>query len=233
MSLNSRVINIFDIRWLYHDIKYIDLTSLENSIGRIFYKWNDGSHLSYTIQKDSIRVILIKPEKYVYMSHTCHEDSYYECIASELDKMDFNQTSCTKKCIPEFFCRGKNYSTPFCQNEDENYCAYMIALEMIENNENDFTKNAGLRCNHSCKILQYSGEEVFERIEKSEELDETRNHFTLAYAFVLGENAPPHQVPKFSKTIFWKKISGKVKIHIFLPTFYNLLELFVEKKILK
>ena len=83
----------------------IYVTSLENSLGYLLAKWNDGDYLGYRIETNSLREFKIKPEKYYFLPQTskCHEESYYECIASNLDRLDFNQTSCTKKCIPMIF----------------------------------------------------------------------------------------------------------------------------------
>ena len=79
-------IQILTLKELNTNMVTIDFTSLENSLGSIFTIWNDGRHLSCTILKYSQKDIFIKPDKYVYLPQTskCHEDSYYDCIASEL-----------------------------------------------------------------------------------------------------------------------------------------------------
>ena len=50
----------------------------------------------------------------------CQEDSYYDCISSQIDgTTEFNE--CSKKCIPNAFSKmGRNYSTTFCQNDTSN-----------------------------------------------------------------------------------------------------------------
>ena len=115
---------------------HIYLTSLENSLGSPFVKFKDGDYLQYKLEKNSCKRFLIKPEIYYFLkpesynffsqTSNCQQESYYDCIASELDRFDFNQTSCTKKCIPRLFSYGKNYSTPFCQTRNDDHCSVNI-----------------------------------------------------------------------------------------------------------
>ena len=79
------------------------------------------------------------------------EESYYECIASQLDVMEFNK--CPKKCIPNAFSNlGRNYSTPFCSNDTENeYCAMKIVRRI---NQQEIASD----CKSSCSNLEYFGE---------------------------------------------------------------------------
>ena len=109
------------------------LTSLENSLGYIFGKWNDGEYLRYEMEKNSAYYFIIKPEKYYYLPQTskCQKESYHECISLELEKLDFNQTSCAKKCMPSIFSYGNN-STSICQNLEEHECAKNVAESIID-----------------------------------------------------------------------------------------------------
>ena len=81
----------------------------------------------------------------------CQEESYYECIASQLDIMEFNK--CPKKCIPNAFSNlGRNYSTPFCSNDTENeYCAMKIVRKINR-------QKIASDCKSSCSNLEYFGE---------------------------------------------------------------------------
>ena len=81
----------------------------------------------------------------------CQDESYYECIASQLDVMEFNK--CPKKCIPNAFSNlGRNYSTPFCSNDTENeYCAMKIVRRI---NRQEIASD----CKSSCSNLEYLGE---------------------------------------------------------------------------
>ena len=124
--------------------------------------------------------------------------------------MDFTQTTCPKKCIPNEFFYGKNYITPFCENWDEDYCARNIAKTMIEITEKESRMKTYSRtriCKHSCNILQYSGVILSESMLLNEDFQEqetmkdfyeqeTMNVYKLNYDFGYGDNAPPHQVPK-------------------------------------
>ena len=102
----------------FNSTVFVYLTSLENSVGSPLVKFKDGNYLYYKLEKNSFKKFLIKPESYNFLSQTskCHKESYYDCLAMELDKFDFDETSCTTKCIPRMFSFGKNHSTPFCQN---------------------------------------------------------------------------------------------------------------------
>ena len=124
----------------------------------------DGEQLRFRVNKNTFKEFWIKPETYNFLPQTskCHQESYYDCLASELDKFDFSQTSCTTKCIPGMFSYGKNYSTPFCQNLEDDTCARDIFNNIKYKIENNFTNIVNLRCKHACTILQYSGKEVAE-----------------------------------------------------------------------
>ena len=141
----------------------IYLTSLENSVGSPYHIFKDGDYFEYVLEKNTIQKFIIKPERYNFLPQTskCRQESYYDCLALELEKFDFNQTSCTTKCIPKMFSYGKNYDIPFCQNYMDDKCARRIFhAYMYHKTENSFTKKVDLKCKHSCTILQYSGSVV-------------------------------------------------------------------------
>ena len=165
------------------------LTSLENSLGIPFHRFKDGSYLQFELEKNSFRKFLIQPEIYHLLPETskCHDDeSYYDCLTSELDKFDFNQTSCTTKCIPRMFSYGKNYSTPFCQNFKDDECAGSIFDDTINKIKNNFTKIVNFRCKHSCTILQYSGREFESSILESP--SENHDIYQGIYHFENADN---------------------------------------------
>ena len=211
-------IQIVTLKELHTKLVSIDFASLENSLGSIFSIWNDGQHLSYTIPKNHFKEIFIKPNKYVYLPQTskCHDESYYDCIVSELDKMDFNHSmfhplnGCSKKCIPNVFSYGKNFSTPFCQKNEEDFCARRVAINMIEATEKESKLKTYSRCKHSCEILQYSGVERTQYaipLENHQLENNTLNNteYGLFYDFAFGDNAPPHQVSNSLVAIHWKQ----------------------------
>ena len=166
----------------------IFLTSLENSFGNVFFKNKDGEKLYFHIDDNQSKQFSIKPESYNFLPQTskCHQESYYNCLTSELDKFDFSQTSCITKCIPGMFSYRKNYSSPFCQNFEDNACAQNIFDNSHNNIENNFTKIVNLRCKHACTILQYSGMEVAAFSLGS--LSKTHNIYEGRYRFENADN---------------------------------------------
>ena len=105
---------------------------------------NKNTYIDYNIQPQIT--------KYLKDSDECQGESYYECIASQLDVMEFNEYS--NKCIPNAFSiLGKNYSTPFCRNDTDNeQCAIKIIHHQIK--EQDIASD----CKKSCSNLEYFGE---------------------------------------------------------------------------
>ena len=169
---------------------YIYLTSLENSEGNIFNKFEDGDYFKYVLQKNTFKEFMIKPESYYFLSETskCHKESYYDCLASELARFDFNQTACKTKCIPSMFSYGKNYSSPFCQTRMDDECALKIFhASWHHKTKNNFTKKVDLKCKHSCTILQYSGLEVKEKSKFSSQ-PEVYNYRGFKYQFGNADN---------------------------------------------
>ena len=171
----------------------IYVTSLKNSLGGRFYKWRDGQQLKYQIEKNTLMKINLRPEKINYLKETseCHEESFYACIATELEKFDFNNgTTCEKKCLPKFFGRKNSSSTiPFCQNLVDEKCAMQIIEKFAEGKMNSS------KCKHSCSILQYIG--ALYAISPNEEnnasfldwiLSKGWNKYSLWYEFTNPEN---------------------------------------------
>ena len=131
------------------------LTSLKNSPGIAFNRWKDGKPLSAFIFSHHYAGYNIQPELYKFLKQTgkCQDESFYECIASKLDTMEFK--GCSQKCMPNIFSNiGMNISTPFCQNDLENEkCALNIGMKIIDQNI-----DGGSGCKKSCLNLVYSGE---------------------------------------------------------------------------
>ena len=134
-------------------IVHFFITSRSNSPGLSFNKWKDGKPLEVTINKNHIVKYGLQPQitKHLKEMGECQEESYYECIASQLDAMEFNK--CPNKCIPNAFSNlGRNYSTPFCLNDTKNdYCAKKIVRKINE-------QKIASDCKSSCSNLEYFGE---------------------------------------------------------------------------
>ena len=167
----------------------IFLTSLENSLGSIYYDFKDGSYLYYKLDKNSYREVLIIPESYYFLPETskCQKESYYDCIASELDRFDFKQTSCRKKCIPRMFSYDRNYSTPFCQNKKDDRCARNIFVSFVGKVKNNFTKKISMKCHNSCNILQYSALEV-QNVQGTYNKNISYDSYEFMYVFGNSDN---------------------------------------------
>ena len=163
---------------IYSDLAYFYITSQKNSPGSSFWKWKDGKRLQSAMNKNNFVRYLIQPQMTKYLEETgqCQEESYYECIASQIDVMEFNQ--CSKKCIPNIFSNlGRNYSTPFCQDDTENeHCAFDIVQQIIE-------QKIALDCKKSCSQLEYLGDFV-SRIPYSSDRGKNWNMYFLRYRLI-------------------------------------------------
>ena len=150
------------------DVIYFYLTSPKNSPGFIYTKWKDGKPLVTAMKKNSWLQYSIHPQitKYLKESDKCQKESYYECVASQLDANIFNE--CSEKCIPNAFSNlNKTYRKPFCQNDIENeHCALRIISNMQE-------QENGSECKKSCFNLKYHGQVVI--YEKDQEIQEWGN----------------------------------------------------------
>ena len=152
--------NSTDSRWeqwekfIGGDLAYFTITSLENSPGIIYETWKDGDEFRITINKNTNARYYIKPEKYKFMNlkENCQEDSYYGCVAKQLDANEFK--NCSKKCIPRIFSDlGINLSKPFCyQNDTEaEHCALDIGNNIVK-------QKISSNCMKSCSNLRYFGD---------------------------------------------------------------------------
>ena len=148
IQIEYNVENKTSSNW-WSNLVFVYITSLENSPGLTLYKWKDGKAMQIAIDKNTFLTYTIQPQMTKYLEETdeCQKESYYECIASQLDVMEFSE--CSDKCIPNAFSiLGKNYNTPFCQNDtDSERCAIKI-IEQITVSD----------CKKSCSNLEYFGE---------------------------------------------------------------------------
>ena len=150
---------------------FFHLTSLKNSPGFVDGIWKDGKPFQVNINQNNIMGYHLQPQMTNYIKETgkCQEESYYECIASQFDADEF--TGCPNKCIPNVFSNmGKNYRSPFCQNDTNN--------EKCNANyiwEHDFGSN----CKKSCSNLEYFGE--LEAIMPIESRKKTWKYYRLHY----------------------------------------------------
>ena len=74
----------------------------------------------------------------------CQEDSYYDCISSQIDgSTEFFNEECSKKCIPNAFSNmGRNFSTAFCQNDTSNQrciAKHILKEEVVGSRAKAFT----------------------------------------------------------------------------------------------
>ena len=130
-------------------------TSIKNSPG-VKKIWKDGKPLHLILSKNTYTRIDMEAEQYNFLEQKgdCQQESFYECIVSELESSD-DFERCSKKCIPIVFSNlGKNYSTPFCKNDsgNEQYCAIKIVQQLMS--RHDVESN----CEKSCSRLQYLGQ---------------------------------------------------------------------------
>ena len=113
-------------------------------------RWKDGKPLIITMNKNTWMTQNIQPQmrKFIQQSDKCQQESYYECLASKFDLMEFND--CSEKCIPNAFSNlNKTYSTPFCRNDTENeFCILHSVFKIMH----------GLECKKSCVNLEYIGD---------------------------------------------------------------------------
>ena len=130
------------------------ITSQTNSPGSSFWKWKDGKPLQMSLNKNSYMKYLVHPQTTKYLEETgeCQLEPYYECIASQLDENEMEFNKCSNKCIPKSFSNlGRNYSTPFCEDDSDNECARKIVHKIT-------TKRIVSNCKKSCSNLEYFGQ---------------------------------------------------------------------------
>ena len=131
----------------YSDIIAFYLTSQGNSPGLFLdATWKDGKPVQIMMAKNTFVFYNVQPQitKYLEQMGKCQDESYYECIASQLDVIEFNE--CSKKCIPNVFSNmGKKYNTQFCQNDTASQkCIFNPILKL----------EVGSNCKKSCFNLE-------------------------------------------------------------------------------
>ena len=186
----NAIIKVFLKEHVENTKVYFYVTSLENSLGHVFYKWNDGEELKYQVGEDSQVDIKIRPKKFNYLKETskCHEESYYDCIASALDKLDY-QGLCKKKCIPAVFGFDKNYTSPFCKIKNDDKCARDIAKKIINGKGIDSTQEfKSTTCKKACYSLQYSGNFMIDKPIIKKSTEKYKSHHQFYYEFANSEN---------------------------------------------
>ena len=152
--------NSTDSRWeqwekfIGGDLAYFTITSLENSPGIIYETWKDGDEFRITINKNTNARYYIQPEKYKFLNlkKKCQQESYYGCIAKQLDTNEFK--NCSRKCIPRIFSNiGINFSNPFCyQNDTEaEHCSLNIGQNIVK-------QKIASNCKKSCSNVRYFGD---------------------------------------------------------------------------
>ena len=139
----------------YSDLVAFYLTSKGNSPGLFFDgTWKDGKPVQITMEKNTLVTYNMQPQitKHLEQMGKCQKESYYKCIASQLDVTEFKE--CSKKCIPNVFSNmNKNYSTEFCHNDtDSQQCIFKHMLK----------QEFGSNCKKSCSYLEYFGEFVLQ-----------------------------------------------------------------------
>ena len=142
------------VKVLTGDLAFFTITSLENSPGIIYETWKDGKAFMVKINKNTVASYYIQPEKYKFLKHAekCQEESYYGCIAQQLEKIGFK--NCSKNCMPRIFSNiGINYSAPFCDLNDteSEQCSLNIGKDIVE-------QKIPSNCKKSCSNLKYFGE---------------------------------------------------------------------------
>ena len=128
------------------------------------------------------------PEKYQFLDKKskCGQESYYDCIASELDQL-IRDGFCSKKCMPVAFSFGRNYSVPFCQWKFQEICPHHIVkvlMKMMKQNFNSTKQkiDGTTNCKPSCKLLQYSG--MVDAIRPKMDVNQEKyNHYGFRYEF--------------------------------------------------
>ena len=123
------------------------LTSLDNSPGFYDFLWEDGKEFQLTTRKNAVVKCNIETQvtHYLEKNHKCQKEAFYKCIASVIDANEFNE--CSNKCMPNIFANiGKNYTTPFCQNDTQNELCIVEYIDKV-----------GYTCKKSCSIKEYIG----------------------------------------------------------------------------
>ena len=153
------------------------LTSLSNSPGFWAKYWKDGKPFHISMIKNSAVKCNIQAQITNYLRQTdkCQKESFSECIASQIDEIEFNE--CPKKCMNNAFANlGKYYQTPYCKNDTLNQqCIYNYMMEM--------EMKGILNCKKSCSVKEYTGE-TFLRYNQKPQSNETGEYY---FKYVLND----------------------------------------------
>ena len=128
------------------------ISSAKNAYGIVTNRWKDGKVLQFDVEKDTSKVISLKPvqREYIKTDEQCNIQSFFECYEKVLDTA---LNVCPNKCV--------YYSLPtlpLCKNEDESKCSMDIELDVWINVTR--TKNKDTARPRPCSTLEYTGEEM-------------------------------------------------------------------------
>ena len=161
-----------NLPYSYNYICFV-LTSKKNSPGIIDSSWKDGNPMEFYVPPDTEIQYDIQSQKTVFLEGMgkCQKESYFECIVSQFDEIDFK--NCSYKCIPQVFKNiDKNYTTAFCQNNTNNQ---ICILEHMMKQE--FRSN----CQKSClEYIEYFGNIVLNMPEPKQR---NRTVHSMIYVF--------------------------------------------------
>ena len=133
------------------------LTSLGNSPGYYHHYWKDGKILKISMNENTQVNWKIETQitHHLEKTHNCQKEAFYKCLASEIDAIEFHE--CSNKCMPNALANiGKNYTTPFCQNDTHNqHCVFKHVHNGLDS-----------KCKRSCSIKEYIGA-VYKNVPKS------------------------------------------------------------------
>ena len=163
------------------DVVNFYLISLNNSPGLYGDFWKDGKPFQISMSKNTQVKYNIETQMTNYLEQTrkCQKESYYECIVSQIDAIEFNK--CSNKCIPEIFSNmGKNYKTPFCQNNTHNrQCVFKHMSKWV--NSDYLNLEVGSNCKKSCFIKEYVGEPYLNTPKTSDKEDQDLYYFKFKF----------------------------------------------------
>ena len=89
----------------FSDLVIFYLTSQENSPGIFDLTWKDGKPVRIIMDKNTFLQYSLQPlmTKYLEEMGKCQKEPYYQCIASQLDTIEYGFSHCSNKCIPDAF----------------------------------------------------------------------------------------------------------------------------------
>ena len=160
-------------------------TSEENSYGVAWGKWFDG-HQGYRPLKSGKAIRILEATEFQNLESTCTSESYFECLANRLVRLDFNDKE-TQKLLNATVCAslmsvndicstiplpkvGGN-EIPLCKNETQKACVEDILQKLRSSQETE--------CKKPCKVLEFAMGTYHPPI-----LGEKKsNQFTFGYKF--------------------------------------------------